>query len=110
MTIQTPFANRPPTPFWSPLGPMGGGLAGLGDEQTAVRVLDAITAGAGAAERTLIYPYSGGVGPGVCPVGTVLNQQTWTCQPGGTVTASASSGVLILAAVGAVLFFMARGR
>lgn len=79
----------------------------MGDEQTAAQILNAISTGAGAAERTLIYP--GGAGAN-CPIGTVLNPQTWTCQPGGVVTASASSGVLILAAVGAVLFFMARGR
>jgi hypothetical protein len=103
VTVETPFPQRPATPFWDPRGPMG--MAGFGD--TAVDVLNAVTAGAGAAERSLIY---GQAYPGAgCPIGTVLNYQSGTCQPGGTVTASASSGVWILVAIGVALFFMSRG-
>jgi len=119
MTVDTPFPNRPATPFWDPRGvfasgnwgsglPEDLGLAGLGDgQQTAARVLDVITAGAGAAERSLFYPRGGGS----CPIGMVFNPEVWACQPGGTVTASASpGGVLIIIAIGLGLFFFARGR
>lgn len=121
MTVDTPFPERPATPYWDPRGVFASGnwgsglpqdlgapgIGSLGDQQTTVRVLDAITAGSMAAERSLVNPYGYA---GACPVGTVLNPTMGVCQPGGTVTASASSGVLILAAIGVALFFMSRGR
>jgi hypothetical protein len=69
---------------------------------TAATVLDAITAGSIAAERSLYGPY--------CPVGTVFDPSYGTCLPGftGNVTATGSSGVWILVAIGAVLLFMSR--
>jgi hypothetical protein len=84
------------------------GMAGLGDEQTAGAVLNAITEGSIAAQRALMYG-QGGYGNVGCPIGTVFNAAYGTCQPGGTVTASASSGVWILVAIGVALFFMSRG-
>jgi len=83
-------------------------MSGLGDDtQTAAQILNAISAGASAADRSLMY---GQAGYGACPIGMVINPATAMCQPGGTVTASASSGVLILVAIGVALFFMSRGR
>lgn len=117
MTVQTPFPDRPATPNWSTRGefasgrwgsglPEDLGLAGLGDEQTTARVLNAITAGSVAAERSLMWP--GGYGS--CPMGTVPNPSSGMCEPGGTVSASASPGALVvLVGVGALLFFMSRG-
>jgi hypothetical protein len=100
------------------------GMAGLGDfttangqpcdpgimgpalcQDSAARILNAITAGTVAATQTLTGPSS----YAVCSPGMIFNPNTLTCQPGVAVNASASgSGMLLLLIAGAVLFFMSR--
>lgn len=100
MTVDVPFPERPPTPFWDPRGPMG--MMGLGD--TATTIVDAATAGLIAADRSLNL--QSGL---YCPPGTIFNPQIGVCQPGVSVTASAGgNGLVILLAIGAALFFMSR--
>jgi hypothetical protein len=101
MTVDVPFPMRPPTPFWDPKGPMGGSLRGIGD--TATGIVDAATAGLVAADRALNLQ-SGGY----CPAGTVFNPQFGACQQMATLTVGGNSGMLILIAIGAVIFFMSR--
>lgn len=105
MTVDTPFPQRPATPFWDPRGRVG--MAGLGVDASSV--LNAITQGSIAAQRSLLYGQPG-YGGGVCPIGTIFNMDTGTCQPGGTVSASASSGVWILVAIGLGLYLFGRGQ
>ncbi len=103
--VPTPFADRPATPYWSPRGPWGGSLKGMGDV-TAPEVLQAITAGSVAATQVL----QGGVMGYQCPVGYAYSPTAQSCIPtgaiGGTVSASGNSGLLLLLLAGAALFFM----
>jgi hypothetical protein len=99
MTVDTPFPQRPPTPFWSPRGPMGG-LAGLGDDTTLATTAlnDAAAAYISTQQATA-----------TCPPGYTLTAAG--CQFSGTVTATASVNptMLILLAV-AAYFLMKGGR
>lgn len=124
MNIDTPFPERPATPYWDPRGPMG--MVGLGDYTTAnglpcdpgilgpglcqdstVRILNAITAGAVAGTQQLTGPSS----YAACPAGTIFNPSTMMCQPGVQVNAQASgNGLVILLIAGAFLFYMSRNR
>jgi hypothetical protein len=104
---------------------MGGqmGMAGLGDfttangqpcdpgimgpalcQDSAARILNAITAGTVAATQTLTGPSS----YAACGPGMIYNPNTLTCQPGVAVQASGNGGFLLLLVAGAVLYFMAR--
>lgn len=100
MTVDTPFPQRRATPWLVSSRPTP--LSGLGDETS--QILNAITAGSIAANNTLNPPVM------MCPAGTIFNPQIGVCQPGvtGTVSASGSSGLLILLALGAAAFFMMR--
>ena len=103
--VPTPFADRPATPYWSPRGPWGGSLQGIGDI-TAPEVLQAITAGSVAASQVI----NGGTIGYQCPAGYAYQPATGSCAPmgalSGTVSASGNSGLLILLIAGAALFFM----
>jgi hypothetical protein len=127
VNIDTPFPDRPATPFWDPRGQPG--LAGLGDytlsngqacdpglmgpvlcQDSTQRILQAIAAGSAAASQTLGAPLITGQSSYAlpCPAGLIYNPATLTCTPGVTATASANSGMILLLIAGAVLFFMSR--
>jgi hypothetical protein len=129
VNIETPFPDRPATPFWDPRGQQPG-MAGLGDyslsngqpcdpglmgpvlcQDTTQRILQAIAAGtATAAQVAAGTPLiTGQSSYANCPVGTIYNPSTLTCQPGVGLQASASgNGMILLLIAGAVLFFMSR--
>jgi outer membrane lipoprotein SlyB len=73
---------------------------------TTTGILDAIAAGAVAADRSLNLQTGN-----YCPAGTLYNPALGVCQSGVSVTASAGgNGMMLLLIAGAVLFFMSRGR
>ncbi len=85
--------------------PCDPGLMGpVACQDSTVRILNAITAGAVAGTQTLTGPSS----YATCPAGTIFNPATMMCQPGVTATASANSGMILLLIAGAVMFFMMR--
>lgn len=91
--------------------PCDPGMSGPQCQDTAARILTAITAGSIAAQDVIDpgarpYPY------GVCPPGLVMNPATMQCLPGvtGTVSASGNGLIWILLAAGAALFLLAPGR
>jgi hypothetical protein len=80
-------------------------------QDSTQRILQAIAAGtATAAQQIAGAPLiTGQSSYANCPVGTIYNPATLTCQPGVGVTASASgSGMILLLIAGAVLFFISR--
>ena len=130
MNIETPFPDRPATPFWDPRGQQPG-MAGLGDyslsngqpcdpglmgpvlcQDTTQRILQAIAAGTATAAQVaagspLITGQSSYAQP--CPAGLVYNPATLTCTPGvGLQVSSSGNGMILLLLAGAVLFFMSR--
>jgi len=75
-------------------------------QDTAERILAAITAGAVAANNAL-----NPVLQSTCPSGMIYNPATATCQTGVTGTVSASgNGTLILLAIAAALLFFGKGN
>jgi hypothetical protein len=89
MTVNTPFPQRPPTPFWDPRGRFG-----MGDVTSDIA--------AGLTDATTAYLAS------TCPAGTTLNTTLGVCQTiGTTATGSSSSGFMLLVLVAVV--FMAGG-
>ena len=93
MTVDTPFPQRLPTPFWSPRGPMG--MQGIGDDVTSITT---------AALNDATAAYVATQQPS-CPIGYVAYGST--CQLAsavtGSVSASGNPGMLILIAIGAYL-------
>jgi hypothetical protein len=79
-------------------------------QDSTQRILQAIAAGSVAASNAIVGPsITGPSSYASCPVGTIFNPSTLTCQPGVGVQASASgSGMMLLLIAGAVLFFMSR--
>ncbi len=79
-------------------------------QDSTQRILNAIAAGtATAAQQIAGAPLiTGQSSYANCPVGTIYNPATLTCQAGVTATASANSGMILLLIAGAVLFFMSR--
>jgi hypothetical protein len=127
VNIDTPFPDRPATPFWDPRAEQPG-MAGLGDytlsngqacdpglmgpvlcQDSTVRILNAITAGSAAAAQNLGTPLITGQSSYAqpCPAGLLYNPSTLTCTPGvGVQVSSSGNGMLLLLIAGAVLFFM----
>jgi hypothetical protein len=125
VNIDTPFPERPPTPFWDPRGPMGMGDFTLANgaacdpgimgpalcQDSTARILQAIAAGSAAASQTLGTPLITGQSSYAqpCPAGLVYNPATLTCTPGvGLQVSSSGNGMILLLIAGAVLFFMSR--
>jgi hypothetical protein len=80
-------------------------------QDSTQRILNAIAAGtATAAQQIAGAPLMTGASSYAnCPVGTIYNPSTLTCQPGVGVTASATgSGTMLLLIAAAALFFMMR--
>ena len=120
MNISTPFPVRPPIPL------LTRGMGGLGDytlsngqacdpglmgpvlcQDSTVRIINAIAAGTATAAQ-IAAGNTLGVSGANCPIGTIYNPSTLSCQPGVGVSATANSGMILLLIAGAVLFFMSR--
>ncbi len=120
VNISTPFPDRPPIPL------LTRGMGGLGDytlsngqacdpglmgpvlcQDSTVRIINAIAAGTATAAQ-IAAGNTLGVSGANCPIGTIYNPSTLSCQPGVGVSATANSGMILLLIAGAVLFFMAR--
>jgi hypothetical protein len=76
-------------------------------QDTTVRIINAIAAGTATAAQ-IAAGNSLGVSSANCPLGTIYNPATLSCQPGVTATASANSGMILLLIAGAVVYFMMR--
>lgn len=108
MTVQTPFPGRPATPFWDPRG-----MGALDPSEITGDITDVF--------RTV---YS--TQPGMLTVQNADGSVTTYRQPDGNMTnlpvgnlsgqlatslqTSGNSGILVLLGIGALVFFMSRGK
>ena len=96
MTVDTPFPQRPPTPFWSPRGPMG--MQGLGDDATTIT-----TSALNDATAAFVATQQPSCPVGYTPVGGV-------CQLSSSITATASVNPTMLIVIGLALYLFMKGR
>jgi hypothetical protein len=99
--VDTPFPERPGTPYWDPRG----GPSGIGDVTPLTTGINTALADATAAYIATVNAPP--LGPNGQPL--VYNPSTglWTAS---ATVASSSGGLVMLLAIGALIFFMSRGR
>ncbi len=121
MTVQTPFPDRPATPFWSPYGVWSSGRSGSGmGEVDPSSVVGNVTGDISDVFRVLYSNqpgmYTAQMADGSIvtyrqPEGSTGNLLVGNIQGAGSLQASPGGiGVWGLVAIGALVLFMSRGK